>query len=188
MKTTTIKIRGTRPILLHSDEACDPLSKAAIEMSKLTKRKDKKTEDAQMTIAEAEWHAGIYADEDGVYMPTWNFIRCVQDAARMSKAGKLIERAVAAVNDRAHFIGVGKNLGKLWSDPKYRDRRSVKVGQARVIRTRPAMPTGWRLDIELAYEESMIDDDAIRGFVTQAGTMIGLGDFRQRFGRFEVIA
>lgn len=84
MKTMMLKIRGTRQILLHADTACDPLSDAAIEMSKRTKRKDKKTADAQEDIARGEWFAGIYADGDGVYMPTWNVLRCIQDGDRKS--------------------------------------------------------------------------------------------------------
>lgn len=187
MKTTTIKIRGTRPILLHADTACDPLSEAAITMKRMTKRKDKATEEAQSDIARAEWLAGVYSDEDGIYLPTWNLIRSFQDAARLSKAGKLIERGVTAVSDRAHFIGLPKKIDKLVSDPTYRDRRAVKVGTARVIRTRPRIPTGWRIDVDLAYVDTMIDADSIREFAITAGALIGVGDFRQRFGRFEVL-
>ena len=98
MKTTTLTIRGTRPLLLHSDVACDPLNPAAIEIARMTKRKDKKTAEAQHEIARVEWEAGLYYDDEGgVHMPTWNIIRSIQDGARMSKSGKLIERAAMMV-------------------------------------------------------------------------------------------
>jgi hypothetical protein len=187
MKTMKLTIRGTRPLLLHSDVGCDPLSESAVELARMTKRKDKKTADAQHEIARVEWEAGLYYDDDGgVHIPTWNVIRSIQDGARMSKSGKLIERAVTALDERAYF-GLPKDLDALWSDPQYRDRRSVKVGQARVIRTRPRIPTGWKLTIGLAYVETMIDEDAIREFASMSGALIGLGDFRQRFGRYEVV-
>jgi hypothetical protein len=187
MKTMKLTIKGTRPLLLHSDVACDPLNPAAIELARMTKRKDKKTAEAQHDIARTEWQAGLYYDDEGgVHMPTWNVVRSIQDGARMSKSGKLIERAVTAMNDRAYF-GLSKDLDALWSDPQYRDRRSVKVGQARVIRTRPRIPTGWKLTIDLAYVETMIDEATIKEFASISGALIGLGDFRQRFGRYEVV-
>lgn len=188
MKMMTLTIKGTRPLLLHSDTSCDPLSNSAVELARMTKRRDKKTEDAQHEIARAEWEAGLYFDEGGVYLPTWNVIRSIQDGARMSKSGKLIERGVTAIEDRVYFDLPSKDLDALWADPQYRDRRSVKVGTARVIRTRPRIPTGWRLAIGLAYVETMIDESAIKEFASIAGALIGVGDFRQRFGRYEVVS
>lgn len=106
--------------------------------------------------------------------------------AMVSKPFCDLERAVTAINDRAYF-GLPKSLDAMWADPQYRDRRSVKVGQARVIRTRPRIPTGWKLTIDLAYVESMIDEATVREFASVSGALIGLGDFRQRFGRYEVV-
>lgn len=182
-----LKLVGTRPILLHADTACDPLHPAAIAISRATKRRDKKTEEAQGEIARLEWEAGIYHDEEGPFVPIWNVIRTIQEGAKLSKEGKKIERAVTAIEERAHFLKTPKSLDALWADPQYRDRRAVRVGQARIIRTRARMPTGWRIDVELAYVESMIDEETIREHAATAGTLIGLGDFRQRFGRFSVM-
>ena len=187
MKTMTLTIKGTRPMLLHSESTSDPTNEYAIRLASLTSQKNKKTEDAQAEIARVEWEAGLYFDERGVYMPTWNIVRSIQEGAQLSKKGKDIERFVQAVEERAYFPLPAADLDALWADPQYRDRRSVGVSGRRVIRTRPRIPTGWRLTLTLAYVPEKIDEAQIRDYAASAGAYIGLGDFRKRFGRYEVV-
>ena len=54
----------------------------------------------------------------------------------------------------------------------------------RVTRTRPYFKD-WAVDAEGMFDPAVISVDELREIAQTAGTMIGLGDWRPRFGRFE---
>jgi hypothetical protein len=47
-------------------------------------------------------------------------------------------------------------------------------------------PAGWQLDVPIALETTILDREQFALIAHRAGLMIGLGDYRPRFGRFEV--
>ena len=66
------------------------------------------------------------------------------------------------------------------------DSRPVRIGRARVVRSRPHLPN-W----SLTFAVQLIDADAVPGEVLNsilvaAGQSVGIGDYRPRFGRFSV--
>ena len=67
------------------------------------------------------------------------------------------------------------------------DIRSVKVGTAKVARCRPIFKD-WRATFTVLFEESALQRGDLDMSLRDAGSMIGVGDYRPRFGRFEVVA
>ena len=71
------------------------------------------------------------------------------------------------------------------------DRRRAVVQRQGVMRARPRI-TDWECDLELEYDEELIDENFIRAIVEQAGKFPGVMDYRVGkkgpFGRFTVIA
>jgi hypothetical protein len=58
-----------------------------------------------------------------------------------------------------------------------------------VTRERPAMKQGWRATCQLqVLLPEYIDRDALSDVLTNAGRLVGVGDFRPTFGRFRVEA
>jgi hypothetical protein len=63
--------------------------------------------------------------------------------------------------------------------------RSVKIGTSKVLRARPKFDD-WKLRFTIAFDESVLQIDDLMRVAQTAGAMTGIGDYRPRFGRFEV--
>jgi hypothetical protein len=70
-------------------------------------------------------------------------------------------------------------------DWDYEDRRRVMIQRNGVTRVRPAMRTGWSVEIQLMVNlPEYIPPDALQDVLVNAGRLIGLADFRPTYGRF----
>lgn len=74
-------------------------------------------------------------------------------------------------------------------DSDYLDTRRVMVQRAGINRTRPAMRIGWKAGFELQIlTPEYIDQHFLQDVIQMAGRLVGIGDFRPTFGRFNVTA
>jgi hypothetical protein len=170
---------------MHNARLSNPLDDVAKLMKRITAKRTKTEEDHE-ELARLEHTGGLYFDENlGPFLPGQNFERCLVDAARITKAGKKIERGV--------FVGTNVNpidydgprtVEALWKDENFRHMASVKVGTNRVMRTRP-MFRQWSVYADGEYDPAVINLDELQEIADTAGRMIGLGDWRPRFGRFK---
>jgi hypothetical protein len=53
------------------------------------------------------------------------------------------------------------------------------------MRTRPRFPE-WAATLEIKFLPSLLNASEVKSFLVTAGREIGIGDWRPRFGRFEV--
>ena len=78
------------------------------------------------------------------------------------------------------------SLGTL--DWDYLDRRRVLVQRAAITRERPAMLAGWEAAFEVMVQTpEYISRDMLHAVISNAGRLVGVGDFRPTYGRFSVI-
>lgn len=177
---------GTEPLLMHNARLANPLDEVA-KLMKRTTAKRTKTEEDYEELARLEHWGGLYFDEQlGPFLPGQNFERCLVDAARITKSGKKIERGVF-IESNVNPVGYDgpRTIELLWKDENFRHMASVKVGMSRVMRTRP-MFRNWSVYADGQYDAAVINLDELREIAGTAGRMIGLGDWRPRFGRFTV--
>lgn len=190
METMKVKWVGTVPMLMHNERLADPLDPHTKALAALTSTRGnaKKTDAHVEDVARAEWEGGLYHDDDiGPFVPGYNVRACIREGAKLSKLGREIERAVHVVEDKIAVQYEGpRDVDGMWSAKLY-DRRSVKVGQARVMRTRPKFHH-WTIEFTLAWSEDRITRENLVKVMREAGLLIGLGEFRSRFGKFEVSA
>lgn len=72
-------------------------------------------------------------------------------------------------------------------DWDYEDRRRVVIQRSAITRVRPAMRAGWKVEIDLMINlPEYIDQIFLRELLSMAGRLIGVGDFRPTYGRFDV--
>ena len=72
-------------------------------------------------------------------------------------------------------------------DWDYLDRRRVQVQRNGITRVRPAMRKGWKVNFLLQIlTPEYIDQTFLNEVLSSAGRLIGVGDFRPTFGRFQV--
>ena len=179
-----IKFTGSAPLVLHSDRTANPIDPAAKAIKKLSSKRVKTDADHE-EIARIEHAAGIYFDPDiGPYVPGANFFRCLTDAARITKAGKKIERGLLIVSNVNPLAYPGpRTLDGLWEDESYRLVAAVKIGKAKTMRCRPIFRE-WRTECQAMLDRSILGLDELGAIVEQAGSMVGLGDWRPLYGRF----
>lgn len=90
------------------------------------------------------------------------------------------------IEDKVKLLHDGpSNPEKLWADPRYVDCRGVKVGTAKVMRYRPVF-MNWAAELTVAVNTDVLNIAEAKKAVEDAGALIGVCEFRPRFGRFEV--
>ena len=73
---------------------------------------------------------------------------------------------------------------KAWD---YEDRRRVVIQRNGVTRVRPAMKTGWKAEFDFLINlPEYIDQAFFRDVLSMAGRLVGVGDFRPTYGRFDM--
>lgn len=79
------------------------------------------------------------------------------------------------------------SLGK--SEWDYEDRRRAVVQRNAINRVRPALRPGWEAEFEfLVNLPEYVAPDTLNDVIQQAGRLVGVGDFRPTYGRFQVIS
>lgn len=185
MITFQLDITGTMPLLMHNSRLANPLDPIVKEIGKLTKKRTKTDEDRE-EVARLEHAGSLYIDSDiGPYLPGQNVERALLDAARISKQGKTIERGVFITTEVNPLAYKGpRTADGLWADENFRHHASVKIMRARTMRCRPIFRE-WRTSAEGVLDPAIIDFDTLQQICRTAGMLIGIGDWRPRFGRFE---
>lgn len=75
------------------------------------------------------------------------------------------------------------------AEPDYIDRRRVLIQRSAITRERPALKEGWTATVELmVLLPEYIDRTTLIDVLTNAGRLIGVGDFRPTYGRFAVVS
>ncbi len=81
-----------------------------------------------------------------------------------------------------------KDKDKLFEDKRFTLRKGVAIQKSRLIRVRPMIPTGWELSFTLEFDDTILNRKSLVKAMVDAGALIGLGDWRPKFGRFTVEA
>lgn len=187
MKTLKLKLTGIRPLLMHNGRLADPTDPHTKALKDQTKIKTK-TDEVFETIAKLEWEGGLYwSEESGPFIPGDNIERCIQLGAQKNKDGKKVQAAVFCAEQEIPIQYDGpREVKKMWEDTRFRLTKGVGVNGNRVMRTRPMIPTGWAATVQLEYDETVIEERSLVSAAVQAGALVGIGDWRPKFGRFTV--
>ena len=189
MKTITTRWTGIRPLVMHNGLMADPTNKRTRRIKEICAKGSKKLTDSDYEERDRlEWEAGLYwSDEIGAVIPSDNIERCIQLGAQKSRLGKDVQAAVFCVATEIKLDYEGpRDQEKMYSSGRFMLRKGVAVQKSRIIRIRPMIPTGWSLDFELEFDDSILNEKNLFKAMVDAGALIGLGDWRPKFGRFTV--
>jgi hypothetical protein len=186
LETVEYKIRGIAPLIMHNGQTADPLNKFSRQLKEISGKR-KKTEEDYAEMARIEWHAGLYVNADGfAILPASILESAIQEGARKQKLGKQFKSSVFVDDDAVLEIGAKKKAVDLWGDDNYRDTRGVKVGMARIMRTRPIFAK-WSTSVVITFDNEQVNLQDVHRSVIDTGSKVGLCDYRPKFGRFEVV-
>ena len=167
-------IEGTAPLLFHrwSVEAIEEKSKAAKGSAA------KKSDNIESYL--------YRTDKGEVAVPAEYFRQAIISAAKFKQDPRSPRKSAMDL-----FKAGIATLGELCSfgakEPDYMDRRRVVVQRSGITRVRPAMAIGWRCEVSFQILlPEYINPRLMNETLQYAGRIVGIGDFRPSFGRFQI--
>jgi hypothetical protein len=188
-KEFQVTIEGTVPIVMHNGQTADPLNGYAKALKQISGKRKKVDADHEK-MAEIEWEAALYLDRSTdppkVNVSGHVVEACIVGGAKRSKMGQTAKTALFVDGDADFFVEEKTvTLEELKGKPEFRLAVPVKVGTARVVRTRPRFDK-WSATFRLQMMDNVANENDVRDWVRDAGLYVGLCDWRPRYGRFRV--
>lgn len=169
-----VEINGTADLLFHRWNCEAVAAKAGAAKGSKAKKQD-------------DVESYVYRNEDNELCLPGEYLRqSVINAAKFRQdprsprksAMDLFKAGVVSLTDLAP-LGVAQ-----WD---YEHMARVQVQRSGITRVRPAMKRGWKAVFDVAVNlPEYISPDALHEVITNAGRLIGVGDFRPTYGRFTV--
>jgi hypothetical protein len=169
-----VEIEGTSAILFHrwNCESVESKSKAKKGSA------EKKSDDVE---------SYVYRNEKGEICLPGEYLRGAIIGAAKFQQDPRSPRKSAADLFKAAIVSLTplSSLGaKNWD---FMDQRRVVIQRNAITRNRPAMREGWKAKFILMVNlPEYINDSLLNSTIQAAGKLIGLGDFRPSYGRFNV--
>lgn len=172
--TVVVALEGSADFLFHrwNAEAVDEKAKAAKNSVA------KKTDDIE---------SYVYRDDAGRLCIPGEYLRQAIIHAAKFRQDPRSPRKSAMDLFKAGVVSLTAlaSLGKTKWD--YEDKRRVVIQRSGINRTRPAMKTGWKVEFQLMVMlPEYISRNDLQDVISNAGRLIGLGDFRPTYGRFNI--
>ena len=189
MASLQLKLSG-QALIMHNGQTADPrnpFSKAMKEIS----GKRKKTDSDLDQLARIEFLAGLYYQDSDIVLPDYVIESALVAGAKKSKSGTQAKCGVFVDGPSSlQFDGKpevinDETLGELFEGGKHTLTVGVKVGQAKVMRTRPIL-RNWSTVVTVEYEEDLVNRQSVIEFAKDAGRQVGICDWRPKYGRFDV--
>lgn len=171
-----VSIEGTSDMLFHrwQSEEVDAKAKSAKNSAA------KKTDNVE---------AYVWRNEMGeLCLPGEYLRRAIVMAAKFKQDPRSPRKSAmdlvnASVISETHLASLGKTT---WD---FLDRRRVTIQRAGITRTRPGVAKGWRAEFNITVlAPEYIDPAFLRELIGNAGRLVGVGDFRPTYGRFDIVA
>lgn len=176
-----ITIEGTADLLLHAWNCEAGEEKSAAKKGSATKRTD-------------NIESYVQRNEDGfICLPSEYLRMSIVGAAKFRQdprsprksAMDLYKAALISLKPLIPLTTVVGETPKIWD---YEHRCRVQIQRNSITRSRPAFREGWKIEVPLLVNlPEYIESKDIHEVVSAAGRLIGVGDFRPTYGRFQII-
>jgi hypothetical protein len=176
------RITSTAPILMHNGQLADPLNPFAKAMKAISSKRDKTEADFE-ELARLEWHGGLYLHAGKPCLPGEVLEATLINAAKKRKKGLQAKAGLICPENFPLLYDGPQEIEALWKQEDFRFTVPCIVNRGRIMRTR-AIFRMWQADITILFNDEMLNRDEISRFIQIGGEMIGVGDWRPRFGRF----
>jgi len=172
--TVRVQITGSAKFLFHRWNCESIEAKAAAAKNSAAKRTD-------------DTASYVYRDDDGNLCIPGEYLRQAIIAAAKYRQDPRSPRKSMMDITKAGIVSLTDLASLGVQDWDFLDKRRVVVQRAGINRTRPAMNAGWSAEFDLMvglpeyFTPALVND-----LLVDAGRLIGIGDFRPTFGRFNV--
>lgn len=186
MKNVKCKIRGLAPLLMHNSRLAnpqDPYSRKIYELT--TKRKKDKTDEDYAEMQRLEFMGGIYERDGVIGIPGEMIEGVIVSGFKLKRKGDVAKRGIICDGFWPLIYNGPKDAAGLWNDGGFVDFRCTRVQSARIFRTRPCFRE-WSLDFDLLVDSGTVDLETVEEGLVSGGLERAIGDYRPRYGRFDV--
>jgi hypothetical protein len=168
------ELTGSAPFLFHRWSVEGVAAKSAAKKNSKAKKED-------------DLESYVYRTEDGELAIPGEYFRMSVIFAAKYKQDPRSPRKSAMDLFKAGLVTL-TDLSTLGTkDWDYVDRRRVKIQQNAITRHRPAINLGWKANVVFQIlTPEYISADLLNETLQSAGRLVGVGDFRPTFGRFQV--
>ena len=173
-------------LIMHNGQTADPLNPFSKAMKEISGKR-KKTDTDYEAMANIEFKAGLYVDaKNNVIIPSRVLEATLVVGAKKSKEGPLALSGMFVDTDATFtYDGHPMTLDELLNSPEHRLCVAVRVGMAKVMRTRPHFKN-WTAKFKVSLNSDVANEGQLRRWVEDAGAYVGIGDYRPRHGRYEI--
>lgn len=187
METLKFRLTGVVPLIMHNGQMADPLNKWTKLISEISSKKPKTEADLE-EMARLEFLGGLYVNGDGPCIPGDILEATIYSrggAARKHRMGKQAQAGMFCTGDYNLEYDGPRDPLKLYDSRDFIYRTAVRIGQAKVMRTRPIFKQ-WASEVSITFNPDIVDGDDIMKWMYTAGAEVGFMDRRPKYGRFEV--
>lgn len=179
--TATVTIKGTSDLLLHAWNCEAVEAKATAKKGSAAKKSD-------------DIESYVRRNDNGIICLPSEYLRMAVIGAAKFRQDPRSPRKSAMDLFKAAIIGLQPlcpiitSKGEETSEWEYEHRCRVQVQRAGITRCRPAFKEGWSVSVPLMITlPEYIDSSDLNETIASAGRLIGVGDFRPTYGRFQVV-
>lgn len=170
-----VRVKGASALMFHRWSCDDVEAKSKAKKGSKTKKED--------NIESYLWRNTrneICIPGEYFRMSIINAAKYLQDPRSPRKSAMDLFKAGVANLDELCSLG-----SKDWD---YLDRRRVTIQRNGITRVRPAFNIGWEAEFRMqVLLPEYISPDLMNETIQKAGRLIGVGDFRPTFGRFQIV-
>lgn len=148
--------------------------------------KKAKTDADYEELARLEFMAGLYLSPEGPVIPSFVIEALLVGAAKKVREGNEAKAGMYGPENAALQYDGPRTADELWADESFRYMAIVRVGTARVARCRPVF-NNWSAVVKVSVETGVVNPARVDDWMAIAGTQIGVGDWRPKFGRFTAV-
>lgn len=187
----TIKAVGTKPLLLHNVDLANPFNPIYRKLQELRGTPSKRrTEQWEQEKAYLEFIGAFYdvPEVDGVAIPSQNLRQSIIEAAKASRLGKQMGRAVAVTVAAVPLIYQGpRTPEELWQAGNWSLTRMIRGTGGASPTTYPIF-RAWAVRVPFELDESVLNLRDVKEIAERAGRIEGLGASRkQGYGRYDAL-
>lgn len=187
----TIPVVGKKPLLLHNVDLANPLNPWARKMTDLrgtpSKRRTEKWHEAMAYVS----FMGAFYDipgVDGIALPAENVRRSLIDAAKASRLGTQVQRALMVTIPAIPLLYDGpRTPQQMWDAGTWHLTRMIRGTGGASPTTYPIFHE-WAVKVPFELDESLLNLRDLTEIAQRAGRIEGLGASRkQGYGRYGVL-
>lgn len=189
IQNVRVRIEGHQPLIFHNSQLANPLNRWSKLMKDVTGKR-KKTDADLLELQRLEFMGGLYYDDAiGVYMPgQWIEATLVAAMASVKRGQKKNVRGGLYVDNAKiplEYDGP-RDLDEMWSSGKFHRLDIVSVMRSKVLRCRPCFQPPWAAEFTMTIVPQVLNVSDVQDALIHASMLEGLGDYRPKFGRYNV--